>query len=429
MDLNAAGRYTFSLLAEKVPLQTFADSLRPMEVDYGFVSLAARLNGDASRFDPRVDVSVEDAMLHTPDLRLIIADGYAKLRVTRDGAVLNQCQAMVNRVPAGASGVVKFLPHPRAYVTVSTRSTTIKLSATRLQKGWNASLRLRRGLKQWTAVADRIIQTGTEGGFGCRAIRIRMIQGGRRDATTERLLRDLTARVSYEQRTLRLQILSAKLAGAVLRLKLGARLDGPEITALASVENADAAVLFSDLKRHTPLSGRFSSKLYWRYLAGATEGWLRFELKHGQIGPTAELGSWAGQLGLKTLDPIRFESFSGRVRFSPGSLSLERVRLLGEGLRLGADLSLTRSFVSGNLSVWFPATGLSAVSDLNRLIRFVGATGWIDLNFKIAGNLAHPRIQWLDGAFKKRVESRLAPWMRNILVQQVEKKLSEFPAH
>ena len=90
-----------------------------------------------------------------------------------------------------------------------------------------------------------------------------------------------------------------------------------------------------------------------------------------------------------------------------------------------ANLKLRSKIVSGLLSVKFPASSIRKSSDLKWLLRFVHAGDWVDFDFKIAGNLVAPRVEWLGGEFKKKAGSSLAPWMKVKFDQIIEKKLSE----
>ena len=79
--------------------------------------------------------------------------------------------------------------------------------------------------------------------------------------------------------------------------------------------------------------------------------------------------------------------------------------------------------LTGALSAQFPASSIRKSSRLKGLLRYVGEKEKVGFDFKIAGSLGVPRIQWMSGEFKRKVETKLAPWMRKQLVKEMERIL------
>ena len=106
--------------------------------------------------------------------------------------------------------------------------------------------------------------------------------------------------------------------------------------------------------------------------------------------------------------------------------------LFGENYKRGeflANLRVMDGRLSGKLWVLFPQSLVRNSSQLKWLLQFVDAAPMLDLEFRIAGSPESPRLEWLSGAFKQKVESRLAPWMKFKLTREIEKHLGTNKAY
>ena len=102
---------------------------------------------------------------------------------------------------------------------------------------------------------------------------------------------------------------------------------------------------------------------------------------------------------------------------------MTQFRLDGENIKFSGEWKIRGDLIGGRLGARFHQRTVRQSSDLRRLIRFVGGQEWIDFDFRIAGNKASPRMQWLPGEFKKRVEHKLDASLRAMLEEELKQQL------
>jgi len=140
------------------------------------------------------------------------------------------------------------------------------------------------------------------------------------------------------------------------------------------------------------------------------------------VGPSPVLEKLADQTGVEPLRRLSFRTATVDVGYAGGLWRAERLKLLAEEAILSADLKFSRGRLAGSLSARFPEESIRDSSEFKWLLRFVGGMKWVDLDFDVAGDPRSPRVEWKAGEFKKKVETRLAPWMRGILARELEKR-------
>ena len=141
------------------------------------------------------------------------------------------------------------------------------------------------------------------------------------------------------------------------------------------------------------------------------------------MGPTVALRRFADETGIEPLRQIQFREFSGNVAYRGGDLGLNQVKILSDQAELLANVKLKGGSLNGILSATFPKDSVRRYSDLRTLVNYVGEKEKIDFDFKIVGSLAVPRVQWLSGEFKRKVEAKLSSGLRKQLAREMERIL------
>ena len=194
--------------------------------------------------------------------------------------------------------------------------------------------------------------------------------------------------------------------------------------AKALMSDTDIPYLLRVCHKSYPITGRVSGLGEWTSGGKTPSRFLgRFQISDGVIGPTIALKKWAHETGIDALSQIRFHNYMGRVVLNEKGDDLYNFKINSDQIRIAAKLKVKDDRVWGRRTTQFPQSIVKDSSQLKWLLHYVGAAAWIDLDFKIAGSLISPRLMWLNSEFKKKVDSKLAPWMKDRLSSEIEKKL------
>lgn len=447
VDLSdPSGRYRFGLSSGKTAMNKFKGLPSFVIPDAGAVQLSAELTGDDGSFEPFAEATLYGAGLHDVRKKFIVTNTVGTVRLTARALELNRIWAFVNDLPVGLNGRVYFDGRPGFRFEATTYpgqlpglrasnafNASFAAAGKQLEDGWSGYARLRAqdyahgGEREdiWTVSFHGLSRAPNENRSVCRSFRLRRQDASGAKASVDLSLSRLSCLFSADARAMGVEIMDAGFGGGRGRLKLGADLSGPVWELSAGMSGVDVEKLPRFIKHNYPVSGELDAHVDWKLSREDSRCSIRFDVADGSIGPSERLADWARQTGIEPLERIRFRSFSGDAVYESGLWHLKDLRLSGDAVRLAADLDIAEGRLAGKLSARFPAASIRDSSELKWLLWFVGGAEWVDFDFKVAGHLTAPRVQWLEGEFKKKVEMRLAPWMRSELARQIEKRLAE----
>ena len=173
------------------------------------------------------------------------------------------------------------------------------------------------------------------------------------------------------------------------------------------------------IDRQDPITGSLDGEILWE--GQKVSGQL--VATDGSIGPSEMLDQFAQETGIEALRIIPFKELALQFAFDQEELEVTGFRFEGEDIKFSGEWKVREELVGGKLGARFRQSTVRKSSDLKRLIRFVGGEEWIDFDFRIAGNTASPRMQWLPGEFKKRVEHKLDSSLRKMLEEELQQLL------
>jgi hypothetical protein len=311
----------------------------------------------------------------------------------------------------------------------------LKLEAARENGRWNGHLRLKRSVVEKGAARD------SEWGASFRGLRARLpktpfagaaafgfdtlvVRPGAREDGRRLVLRRAVVSVFPEEARARVVVRGALCGGSIasegdVAFRPAAPWDGS-----ATLTDVRVRPLLRTLGMKTPLEGALSGKLTGSGTLAkpSVEGKLR--LGNGAFGPHPALTRLEEQTGI-ALGRISFLRAAAEFVWRPGEWDVVQATCDGPYARLAASFKhRAPGRIAGTLSARFPAHAVRRSSQLGWLMRFVGERDWIDFDFRVAGSTSSPRVQWQGGEFKKRVEKNLAPWMRQILTRELEKRMA-----
>lgn len=435
--------YKLSLSSDPLPLEKFRNLPGDWRFTGGSAGVVVRAAGSPKRFEPVIEIALNNASALDDRRGFRLDNAKGLLRLTPSSVELDDLWVFMNDFPLRASGRIANGPGRRS-VSLDLATFPGQIPLLRGHNPVNGTLRLRAEEKEgaWNGYARARLD---EPGFSPHS---------RRDATVafkglslekraagwlllrsletdgKRLLKPLAVRAArfalrYDRERARLDLLSARVEGGLARGTFRIDLKDGDWKSRFDLEavrlEALGRLFFLDL----PLEGTLS--LRGHVLGGPRSGpsaRLAFEAIEGKIGPSAWQKDWAGQTGVETLREIRFDRISGWASLKSGLWRLREVRLTGPQTALSADFQLREGRVNGRLSVRFPAGSIRPGSALSWLLAFVGGQDWVDFDFHLAGEAASPRIEWLAGEFKKKIERTIPEFLRVPLARQIEQRLA-----
>ncbi|GEM_PF-2031589 len=456
---DPGGRCEFTLTSPRLPLSRLKALLPEVTVDSGDVRVALGLSGDMRRLVPELEINLLNAELRYRGFSLQKTAG--TVRLTANGAGFEEIWAFVNNVPIGVGGRIDWGGRQRGFA-LDVRTFPGQIPALREHNPFNAKIRLEGtpdGNGAWQIRTEGIRSVPAEGpgradtwaadlkGFRTNGWQFddlpqRLIEGmpfafergrfhwtGAADGSVRRTveLDRAAGRLAADANTaVRLKLRRAQFSGGQLRLDVRLRPDraaGLDWSGRGALVRADATRVLEFFGRELPVRGRFS-------VIGRASGTLRkFEargrahLAQGNIGPLRHLERLAEESGVDSLTRPSYDRISGSFAFREGRFQIRDLLVLAPCGTLAGEFEWgPRKRIGGRFSLHLPVTSIRESSKLARLVRFVGENSAVDLDFKIGGTLAWPRIEWLAGAFKHKLEMKLAPWMYGTLTREIEKR-------
>ncbi len=417
------GRYSFSLSSVPLSLDKFKALFSGMQADSGNVQLNVTVKGDARHFEPAMIVIFSGCALNDVQHGILLSEMSGCLLLSKSGVELRDFWASVNNKPVRLNVKARWEQKLHFSSSLSLSGNFLKVKGICTPTGWNGYARLKTGKGEWTLSLHDLRRDPAS--VLCRSLQLRRQDRRNKGAFAGFALHRLFLQISADTRYLHGEISEALFKDAKITSKFWLRLKDLAFGLSASIQDLDVARLLDYASRTYPATGRLSAELSCKGTPETLQCVSPLKVSHGSIGPSDSSAYWARQTGIEALNAVAFDSFSGNIYYANGFWTLKDLRLDGDSMHVAADLKADDSHVSGALSIRFPTASIQESSDLKWLLRFVEAGDWVDFDFKVAGYLLSPRVQWLGGEFKKKVESRLAPWMKNELTRQIEKRLAE----
>ncbi|GEM_PF-5111889 len=441
IDLSdKTGSYQCSLSSGKVPLDRFKDLLPSVLFASGEVRFLAEVSGDVSRYEPSLDVEFYNGYAYGLNEKVSVENLEGLVRLSKKRVEINEFQMTVNDVPVRVNAL--WLDKRRFVMKASTSPGTassglaaldivgasLKAEGVWLKDGWGGSAQFK--TRQPGAGGNNVLALTFQrlDSQSCGPLKLRWRHWIESDDSVIFSLNRLAFALAATRNELTLKVSDTSLKEGNARFKLGLRFAKPTCEISSSLTDVNVSKILHYVRKSYPINGRLSASIFWSGKRNGSRGNGVFKITNGTIGPSEPLARLARQTGIEAFSAIRFDVLEGRINYENGIWQLKNFRLLGNKLRIGANLKVNAERASGLLSVKVLASSINESSDLRWLRGFVGAEDWIDFDFKVAGYLASPRVQWLSGEFKKKIESRLAPWMRNIVTQHIEKQMSKMSA-
>ena len=431
---KTSGHYRFLLSSPQIPVEKLSSMLAPLVPDAGYMQFHASMDGDGKHFEPALQAVFYSCSLHNEARKISLTNMDGVIRFSKNGLEFKRLWFEVNKLPLFLDSKLlmeektrlslKMRTHPGTVSAGKAVQASLKAAAIQFKGGWSGAVRLNSAEEQWT-LSFRGLSRNAQGLWTSRHLQLRRQDRDRKEGAQVFLFQRLSADISKNDKYLRAQILKASLNSVDITANLWLRMTDLAWGAAVYIEDADASKILKYVNSRYPISGRAVADLTWKGIRGAVQFLMHFKISNGVIGPSAELSDWAKQTGIEALNTARFQTISGEAAYEKGFWHLKNFKLTGTALLMTANLKMNAERVWGSFSVKFPSASIHDSSGLKWLLRFVGAGEWADFDFKVAGHPSSPRVEWLGGEFKKKVESRLAPWMKYQLTKQVEKHLAE----
>lgn len=446
--------YTMAMASGKMPIQKLHPLLPELKSASGQMRLFLTFIGTKGKVSPSLDLILEDGAFQDKKNGLVWSKVDGRIRFSRDRLVVEELWAFLNNFPLRLKGSFQRSSRPHLVLELSTYpgqisilrpknplNASLRFIGNDTPRGWEGDLWLTHlsygkrgeekgkgvmafhGLKTEGLSRGRFWRDLFEGRkIGCRFLLARQKGTGR--VFSHLAIRRPSFFFSGEPGRIRCDLLEGTVNEGTLFLQGWADLrhfPNFSSTVTGSLSHANLSSLLQDIGKELPVTGRLSFEGTWHHKKEGPQFLGRFRVLEGVIGPTAALQQFSDQTGLEPLRHIPFREFSGLVAFRSGELDVDHVRLLGQDVEFSANVKVREERLSGALSAKFPASSVRETSNLKQLIRYIGEKGWVDFDFRIAGSLASPRIQWLTSEFKRKVEEKLSPSSQKQLAHEMEK--------
>ena len=452
-----ASAYTISIASGKTPIRKFYPLIPALKTASGHAQLFFTLIGSKERFSPSLEMILENGSLYDPEHHLSWSKVDGRIAFSKDRIIFKEIWAFLNNFPMRLRGELQRLDPPRLFLEVVTYPG--QLSVLRYKNPFNATLRFigEYDRKGWGG--DLWVTNVLYRERGQEESRWKLVLHGLRieEFLPERWMRDLSEGrkvvsrslllrqegkagtasvamrkasffVSGEPGFLRCDLLEGPFGGGALFLQSWADMRNfPNFSwnVNGSVSNADMALLLNRVDKRFPLTGRLTAEGKWSHKKNVSQFLGRFHITDGMIGPTVPLQRFADETGIEPLRQIQFREFSGHVTFLNGDFDLDHWKIVSNQAELLANVKVRDERLDGILSATFPKDSLRKSSNLRKLLNYVGEKEHVDFDFRIVGSLGVPRIQWLSGEFKRKVEARLSPALRKQLAKEMERILAD----
>jgi hypothetical protein len=447
--------YRMRLVSGDIPLRKLKSLAQGLQVESGVARAVVVVTGSARHVSPYVSLLLDNCLLTDTTRGIRISKLGGRLRLTKDRIAIEEVWAFLDNLPFRCNGSIQRLRQPKIRLDVSTYPGQVpslrprnplnleaRFEAQMARGRWSGSVAARHryyeagSLRQdlWSLTADgfeieprAVLSDEFIKGSRVRSRALVLRHQGWRHAFEFLTLRNATFFLAGEPPALRVDLLEGAFAGGTLRGRF--TVDGRRFPDLSwklsgSLALAQAESLLRQMGLSYPLTGTLSADGQAGTDGAFSVAGGRFRITDGRLGPVPALESLAAETGIEPLRRLDFREISGTAAWKPdGQLHLSGLKLRADQAHMNADFRIRGDRMAGTLSARFPESALQASSQLRWLLHYVGGRDWIDFDFKFAGTLAAPRVQWLTGEFKRKVETRLFPWLRNQLAQEIERRL------
>jgi len=447
--------YNISISSGQISAWRFRRLLPELRITSGHVRLFFALAGTVEKISPYLDMVLEDCAFQDTKRHLSWSKVDGHIRLSRDQLVVDEVWAFLNNFPIRIRGTMTHFQHPRLLFEMSTYPGQVSIlrpknplnAALRFignydGKNWNGDLWVTHFLyrgqeaEKWKfalhdfTVEDLLFHNFSSALFEGKKLQCQLLvirQEGLKRLFDHLSMRQASFFISGEPSMIRCELLEGISSGG--KLFLQGWVDTRQFPTLSwmvtgSIADANMVSLFRRFERHYPVSGRLFAEGTWTQQKKSLQFLGRFRIAEGVIGPTVPLQRFADETGIEPLRQIQFHEFSGHVAFHNGDLDLDNLKILSDQAELLANVKVRGEGLTGMLSAKFPEASVRKSSDLRGLLHYVGEKDWVDFDFRVAGSLGVPRIQWLSGEFKRKVEAKLSPALRKQLAREMEKVLS-----
>ncbi|MFH1857667.1 MAG: hypothetical protein ABH845_02010, partial [Candidatus Omnitrophota bacterium] len=438
-----------------LPLRTFDKIIPMLKTASGQVQLFFTFSGSKQRALPHLDIILEDCAFQDTARQLSWSKVDGRVRISRDRLIVNELWAFLNNFPIRFTGELRRIGHPRLIAELTTYPGQVP--GLRAQNPLNLGIRFlgdvdakggygnlwltnfiygeKGDIKEKWKFSVHELRAG--GPLSPKALsegvtltsQGLLVRNERPDSMFDHFsMRKAKFFISSQPETFRCDLTEGTFNRGALFLQTWLKMGVfPDVswTASGALSEADAASLASRFNQHIPVSGRLSAEGTWHQDKNHSQFSGRFRLFDGEVGPTAALEQLANETGIEPLRQIRFQEYSGYVVYRDGDLNLNDVHLRSDEADLKANVKMKEGRLVGTLSAKFTEPSVRKSSDLRRLLRYLGEKDWVDFDFRIVGTRSAPRIQWLTGEFKRKVEAKLPPFLRKRLAREMEKLLLE----
>ncbi len=462
-DVKFTGKTAFcniSLASKKIPLRHLKRLFPQFRLDSGYLRLFIKIKGLGNSLSPAAELAFENCEFRHTIYPLVFSKLQGRVYLSKNRFVVNEVWAFVNGLPVRVKMGVHRFNKMRVHLEGSTypgQAPLLERNRLYLSAGlngvydgqkWDADLWIKNKTRSasgeprqetWQATFRGAVFDGKPlhhfpkslaKGLKLRS-RAVMVERRTPDVSLRTMIRNTQLFVSHQNNELRCDVLEGIYHGGKLFMRSWFNTTRFPLMAWklsGSLTDADTASLLTEWSLKYPLTGRLSLEATAKGQADhVSQLAAKFRVLKGQAGPVPALERLAEQTGIQSLMQIPFNEISGNAAYDKATgLELRPLKLTSQDAEMTANLKIHEKRMAGTLSAKFSEAALKQSADLKFLLEYVGekSGGWIDFEFKLAGFLNAPRVQWLTSNFKKRVEARLSPWMRNRLAQEIEKRFS-----
>ena len=446
--------YEFSLTSARMPLRQLQPLVPELTLDAGTAWISLTLGGQAERLTPHLILNIEDGAFRYPPFALTFSKVGGTLRLSKEGLAFGELWAFTNNLPIRITGELLHPGRPEFAFELVTYPGQLK--SLRHQNPLNLSLTWKGSLEKkelfGTLMAERLLAKGPTGPeavqrISCEGLRLewrplflkqrRQITGQKSPLAAEKMSLTQTNFLGVTRQLVLDHVQgSYLLTPTSLKLHLlGAELWGGKVLGELTVDRQAPYQLNTSgkihlvglqlpqplqlIERQYPITGSLDGEILWQ--GSKVNGQL--VAADGSIGPSEMLDQFAQETGIEVVRIIPFKELSLHFTFDEEELEVTEFRLESDNIKFSGEWKVREELIGGRLGARFRQSAVRKSSDLKRLIRFVGGEEWIDFDFRIAGNSTLPRMQWLPGEFKKKVEHGLDPYLRKQLEKELEKLL------
>ena len=458
--INFAGdqnNYWISLLSEEFELKKVAPFMPWADISSGKLRLHLKLLGSPVNIYPVVDFLVKDGHIRDKQRRIDWSQVSARIRFSRNRFTVSRFMAFMDNLPVGIVGEIRRFDSPRFRFEAFTYPGQLRglryknpvnlwlgISGERKDNYWNAAVKFRqtrfrsstRLEEYWGLTINHarlapfeIINGRKINGVKIAADWIEIDQPIEKHLQRINLEKPVLA-MTGNPNLIRIRLFNALFHGTRLAFETSLTANRwPYFSCLINLMlwETNAEEFLPKLGIQWPLKGKMTVKSTIRIQDSRIDLKGQFKITQGRIGPTPLLSGLADKTALESLREISFRKLAGNVEFKDGLWKFTDLKLLGENLGVWANLQWIDKYLLGRVTLKFPEQAIRDSSALKWLVRFVGTKNWVDLDFKIAGSAHAPRIQWLSGEFKRKLQSRLPPWLQGILASEIEKQFALSP--